>query len=145
MRFEYRTYRALRAAALMAATASCGDQPRLPTAPSTLSTGIVIFQDVNYRGKSAHVERDTPDLSTPEGPCEHESGGDYPSVRYDWDDCVSSIRVSPGTRAVIYVNRNFQGFARTIDQDVPNLRLLIGPCTAASLDDCISSIRVMPQ
>ena len=145
MRFEFQTYRALSAAALLASTTACGDRTPLPSAPSTLIAGIVIFQDANYRGKSSHVERDTPDLSTPEGPCEHELGGDYSSVRYDWDNCVSSIRVSPGTRAVIFVNTNFQGFARTIDQDVPNLRLLIGPCTDASLDDCISSIRVMPQ
>ena len=123
----------------------CGDQETLPGAPSNLTAGIVIFQHANYVGKSAYVERDIPDLSKPEGPCEHESGGEYSTTSYDWDDCVSSIRVSPGTRAVVFVNTNFQGFGRTIDQDVPNLQLLLGPCTEASLNDCVSSIRIMPR
>ena len=77
MRFEFRTYHALSAAALLAgATVTCGDRTTLPGAPSALTAGIVIFQDANYRGRSAHIERDIPDLSSPVGPCEHESGGE---------------------------------------------------------------------
>jgi hypothetical protein len=127
-------------ALLACMTAACDTIERLPGAPSSLTTGIVVFERADYGGRSAHLERDISDLSRPDGPC---AGRDDRAK--GWDDCVSSIRVSPGTQAVVFVDANFEGFGRTIDEDVPNLEFLLGPCRRASLDDCISSIRVTPR
>ena len=131
------------AALFACAAASCEDLPLLPSAPSNLTAGVVVFEGTNFTGGSAHIQTDIADLSNYKGPCEHDSGGgDYAPYKEDWDDCVSSIRVAPGSRAVVYVDSNFKGWGVTIATNTPNLEFVLGPCRRASVDDCISSIRV---
>ena len=140
MRLASRTYlRLIAAVSFACASATCENTEGLPSAPSNLTTGIVIFDGARYTGKSAHIQGDIADLSKPDGPCTEIDEGD------SWDDCVSSIRVSPGTRAVVFVDTNFKGWGRAIDEDVPDLEFVLGPCRRASMDDCISSIRVSPR
>jgi len=43
-----------------------------------------VYEDDNYRGQSLTITSDIPDLDDVRGP-----GGN------DWDDCITSIRVSP--------------------------------------------------
>jgi hypothetical protein len=130
------------AALLACFSGSCEDQPLLPSAPSELTAGVVVFDGVNFSGGSAHIQADVADLSKYKGPCEHDSDSDSSSYTKDWDDCVSSIRVSSNSRAIVYVDTNFKGWGVTIDKNTPSLEFVLGPCNRASVNDCISSIRV---
>lgn len=70
---------------------------QLPTAPSELPTGIVVYEHANFQGASAHITSDISDLRNADGPCEHESSGEYSTTRiYNWNDCISSVRVAAG-------------------------------------------------
>ena len=122
---------------------ACSERDSLPSAPSSPAAGIVLFDRANFAGVSAYIQNDVGDLSKYDGPCDHDTSDDV--TVSSWDDCISSIRVSPGSRAVVYVNANFKGWAVTIDQDVPNLGLVLGPCSKVSIDNCITSIRVMSR
>jgi hypothetical protein len=64
-----------------------GDVPGLPTAPSELGTGVVLYEHANFLGASGHVTSDVPDLEGLYGPCRHSDAtdGEY----YDWNHlCV---------------------------------------------------------
>ena len=39
-----------------------GCRKSLPTAPSELSTGIVVYEHMTFEGESAHITRDISDL-----------------------------------------------------------------------------------
>ena len=118
---------------------TCDSGDGLPGAPTNLTSGYVIYERAGFAGASAHLEADLADLEKPDGPCEEVDEPD------SWDDCVSSIRLSPGTRIVAFVDADFKGWGRTIDADVPDLGLVLGPCRKTSMDDCISSIRLLPR
>ena len=134
----------LLAVALCAASGSTCDSEDLafPTAPTTLTSGIAVYDGPNFTGASAHVDRDVDDLSEYQGPCVYDPPGDEIATFRAWDDCISSIRVAAGVTAVIFVDTGFKGFAVTIDRDVANLGLMVGPCHNGSMNDCVSSIRV---
>jgi len=123
------------------------ETPSLPTAPSELTTGITVYEHANFSGESAHIASDTDDLSDFKGPCEHESsdanGGS--STSYDWNDCISSVRVAPGWRATLYRGTGYHDDAVDISADVPNLQLVTGDCPHDGLNDCVSSVRVSRQ
>jgi len=56
--------------AASAITLASGCEQVLPTAPSELTTGIVVYEHANYLGQSAHVTKDIRDLKDiDEGPC----------------------------------------------------------------------------
>lgn len=122
----------------------------LPGAPSELTTGITIYENANFGGASALLTKDVSDLKGYNGPCEHESttyrpdGTPMTFSTYDWNDCVSSIRVAPGWRATVYRDDDFKGQSLEITADVPNLQLVPGSCDHDGLNDCITSIRVRP-
>ena len=126
---------------LVVAMSGCGSGslPTLPTAPSDLTNGITIYEHWNYQGESAAVTSDIADLGEYAGPCTVDDEDDYP--RWDW--CISSIRVAPGWRAIIYSRKDFQGESLEITADVPNLQLVKGSCPHDGLNDCITSIRVL--
>lgn len=120
---------------------------RLPTAPSDLTTGIVVYEHANYLGWSAHITGDVRDLSDVRGPCEHydpdsNGGSDY---TYDWNDCISSVKVAPGWRATLFRDDNYRDDAIEISEDVPNLQLERHDCPHDGLNDCVTSIRVRPR
>ena len=80
------------------------------------------------------------DLKDFDGPCDNEDEFDV-----DWDDCISSIRVAPGWRAVIFEDDGFDGDSQVLTSDTPNLQLVPGRCDHDGMNDCITSIRVGPQ
>jgi hypothetical protein len=118
----------------------------LPTAPSELVTGIIVYEHRNFRGRSAHVTRDIRDLKDFRGPCRHVSGGgfgpDVVTIERDWNDCISSVRVAPGWRATLYRDANYRDDSITTSEDIPDLEEVTHNCPRGGLDDCISSVRV---
>jgi Peptidase inhibitor family I36 len=125
------------AAALLLLEA-CTD--RLPTEPSELTAGIVIYQDANFLGRSAYITSDIRNLSEVDGPCTQSDGE---NTTNSWDDCVSSVRVAPGWRATLYEDPNFKGWAADVgDENVANYQLVRGPCRRDTFNDCASSVRV---
>ena len=112
-----------------------------PTAPS--EKALTVFVDRNYGGSWHDVAADWANLSNLAGPCNQTSAGTT-TTGGDWNDCVSSIRLSAGWVATGYRDRNFSGPTFEITHDIPNLRDLLGPCEHG-FDDCLSSIRVSKQ
>ena len=136
-------------AVAVALVAGCSSQ-ELPTAPSELLSGIIVYEHANFQGQSAQLTQDVSSLSDYKGPCQHESTscgmyGCTTSSTYNWEDCVSSIKLAPGWHARIYEDGNFQGKFVLVTADVPDLQLVTGPCKHDSFNDCVSSIRVTPQ
>jgi len=59
---------------------------------------------------------------------------------HDWNDCVSSIRIAPGWRAIVFRDDDFSGQRLEVTANVPNLQLVAGSCGHDGLNDCITSI-----
>jgi hypothetical protein len=113
-----------------------GCEVTLPVAPSELTTGIIIYEHANYLGQSAHVTEDIKDVrSIDRGPCALEDGT-------TWNDCVSSVRVAPGTRVTLFRDPNFRGESLELTGDMPNLQLAKGSCSHEGLNDCVTAIRI---
>lgn len=117
-----------------------------PEKVSSAPEGITIFEDRNFRGKSLTLDRDQPDLSDIEGPCYQDEGGTGPTSSFSlvWNDCISSIRVSPGWTGTAYGDDDYEGSSLNVTEDVPDLRNVPGKC-GEGMNDCISSIRVARQ
>jgi hypothetical protein len=116
---------------------------KLPTAPSELATGIVIYEHANFQGAAAHITSDMSDLRNVDGPCEHESSGEYSTTRiYNWNDCISSVRVAAGWSATLYRGTGYEDDSLELVADAPNLQLVAHDCSKDGLNDCVSSIRV---
>jgi hypothetical protein len=133
-----------RLAAAIALSLAPGCQKSLPTEPSELTTGIIVYEHANFLGESAHITSDTDDLSDFKGPCEHtdtDSNG-VSSTSRDWNDYISSVRVAPGWRATLYRGAGYRDDSLDITADVPNLQLVAHDCEHDGLNDCVSSIRV---
>jgi hypothetical protein len=130
-------------AGLLSALAAC-DKESLPTAPSDLAQGLSIYEDANYLGTSALITTDVTDLKDFDGPCEHtdtdSTGGS--TTYHDWNDCVSSIRIAAGWRAIVFRDDDFSGQRLEVTGDVPNLQLVAGSCNHDGLNDCITSIKM---
>ncbi len=60
-----------------------------------------IYEDISYGGASLAVTSDIPSLSVLSGPC-----GWFSNT---WNDCISSIKVTPGYALVLYKDANYQG------------------------------------
>jgi hypothetical protein len=130
------------------AWASVGCDRVLPTAPSDLSAGVIIYEHANYLGRSALVEKNLSNLDDYKGPCASSSSTDAngnSDTTYSWKNCVSSIRVASGWKATVYVDTNFKGKTAEITADASNLQLVMGDCDHGGFNDCIESIRVSPQ
>ena len=123
-----------------------GCTEKLPTAPSELAAGIAIYEHANYMGASAHVRDDIADMLDIGGGCRKETSSGFPAgivtYYYEWNDCISSVRVAPGWRATVYEHPDFKGEFLEISADVANLQLEKGTCSHGGLNDCISSIRL---
>ena len=113
-----------------------GCETTLPSAPSDLTTGIVVYEHANYLGESAHITADIKDLKDIDrGPCKTEDAS-------NWSDCISSVRVAPGAVATLYSDKNFKGESLEVGVDIPNLQLEKGSCSHDGLNDCVTSIRI---
>jgi hypothetical protein len=117
---------------------ACGSD--IPTGPSELAEGIVVFVDTDYRGRWAHFTKDVADLKDVDGPCliSNYSTDDYDET---WNDCISSVRIAPGWRATLFGDTNYRGGQFEVTSDVPNLKTVSGSC-GSGFNDCVSSIRV---
>lgn len=126
-------------------TSNC--QKSLPTGPSELAEGLIVYQDDNYGGKSAHVTADIRDLERFDGPCSKTETLTLPdgrmvtNTRDSWDNCISSVRLAPGWRATLYGDNDFRGSHLEVTGDIPNLKDVQGSCEEG-LNDCVSSIHV---
>lgn len=136
--------RVVRVASVTLLIAGCEGLPSLPTAPSELRRGVSIYEHANFLGESALIDTSQSDLKEFEGPCEHtESSSDGSTdTTYDWNDCISSLRIAPGWRAVIYRDDDYDGQSFQVTGDVPNLQLVTGSCPHDGLNDCVTSIRL---
>ncbi len=130
---------------------ACGCQKKLPTGPSELASGIVLYEHANFQGVSAHLVGNVADLKDVEGPCVRleTTGGAFgtpvsTTAHREWNDCISSIRVAPGWRARLYRDDDYSGQSFETATDVPNLQLVPGTCDREGLNDCITSIRLFP-
>ena len=126
----------------LAASASCADT--LPTGPSFFTTGVVIYEHADFKGESAHVTSDVPDLEKISGGCI--SSASYSSVtgtsiESNWADCMSSIRVAKGWKATLYPHSNYNGTPIEVTADIADLNTVAGICDDKA-NDCVSSIRV---
>jgi len=132
------------AIALLIGMAGC-ETLSLPTAPSDLISGVSIYEHANFLGDSALLTASSTDLSDFRGPCEHSDtdANGTTSFTYDWNDCVSSVRVAQGWWAVIYRDSNYRGQSREVTADLPNLQLAAGTCSHDGLNDCVTSIKVI--
>lgn len=118
----------------------------LPNAPPELTAGIVVYERTGYRGESAHITTDVSDLSDFRGPCEHTIfNGEEDEVYYDWEDCISSVRVAPGWRATLYRDSGYERDSVNLISDLPDLKLVPGECSQGGFSHCVSSIRVEEQ
>ncbi len=123
-------------AGVAALTVLSGCEMTLPSAPSDLTMGVVVYEHANYLGRSAHITKDIKDLKNIDrGPCETED-------TTDWNDCISSVRIAPGTLATLYRDPNFKGESLEISSDIANLQLEKGSCSHDGLNDCVTSIRI---
>ncbi|MQA28486.1 MAG: hypothetical protein GEU82_01430 [Luteitalea sp.] len=125
--------------------AACEQAP-LPPAPARLTSGIVIYQHARYGGLAAHVTASLAYLGRNGGPCvETEDTGDDPYFSVGsltWSDCMSSVRVAPGWKAILFTGNNFKDEQVEMTSDVPDLREVPGGC-GSGFNDCVSSIRVL--
>ena len=127
--------RLLASGSVVALAALSGCEVTLPVAPSELTTGIIIYEHANFLGQSAHVTEDIKDLrSIDRGPCPLDDST-------TWNDCMSSVRVAPGTSVTLYRDPNFRGESLELTGDVPNLQLEKGSCPHEGLNDCVSAVR----
>jgi len=126
----------------------CCKKDSLPTAPSDVTSGLTVYEDANYLGESALITSSIADLTDFDGPCAHTetSGSPIPvtTTTYDWNDCISSIRIAPGWRAVVYRGWEYDDDALEVTGNVPNLQLVRGDCSHDGMNDCISSIKLTP-
>jgi hypothetical protein len=123
--------------ALCGVTVLSGCQKSLPTAPSDLTAGIVVYQHDDYLGKSAHMVSNISNLKDVDGPCvQHGDSEDT----HSWDDCISSVRVAPGWRATFYGDNDYKGMRLEVSEDFFSMRFVPG----GDFNDGVSSIRVFP-
>ncbi len=122
----------------------CTQLTDLPMAPSELTSGVIVYEHANFSGASAHVTGDIADLSKFNGPCAHDDdeGGTF----YDWNDCISSVRVAAGWTATLYRATGYKDDSVVLTADAGNLQTFTQhDCPKTGLNDCVSSIRVRPQ
>src|SRR6266540_1675093 len=124
-----------------------GCDKMLPMAPSDWATGIIIYEHANYLGQSALVDKDISSLEDYKGPCSETSTGanGTSDTSYFWKNCISSVRVAAGWKAIVYKDKNFKGASYEVLSDVSNLQLVPGDCDHGGFNDCIESIRVSRQ
>lgn len=102
--------------------------------------GIEFFEHPNFGGSSHTTQVDIFDFDDINGPC-NETTTDFGTFGGDFDNCISSIRVTPGWEATLYEHDEYEGDTLTITESIRDLDDVEGPC-GDDWDDCISSVRV---
>lgn len=120
-----------RAAAVVLFLAACDDK----TGPSE---GVTLWEHPNFGGSARTFDGNFNDLDFVEGPCygfldpENQPG--------DWENCVSSVSVSPGWEATLYEHDDYRGESLIVTADIRDLDDIRG--CGGDWDNCTSSIRV---
>jgi hypothetical protein len=109
-----------------------------------------VYANPDFGGASAHITHGISDLADFVGPCRHSRDSADPDdlgahVYYDWDGCISSVRVAPGWRATLYRRAGYRGESLDVAVDMPYLDSVPGTCPRGGLDNCLSSVRVTMQ
>jgi hypothetical protein len=121
-------------------------QRTLPPVPQAFETGIAIFSDINYGGATALVTTDIADLRKIVSMCtevDTQDDSHFTAGSRTWTNCISSLGVSAGWRAVLYADPDFSGASFEATSSLRDLRRVPGPCQE-TLNDCVSSIKVFP-
>jgi hypothetical protein len=113
----------------------------LPTAPTDLEIGVIVYEHADFLGQSAHITVNIDDLKDFKGPCMDFTSGTPGDTRSVWNDCISSIRLAPGWRANLYEHDNFDGEYFAVTEDISDLRFAGTGCKTG-FNDCTTSIRV---
>lgn len=100
------------------------------------SEGITFYEHPDYQGDSLTLAGDFSDFDDLRGPC-----GQTTDQAGDWDNCISSVVVSPGWEANVYEHDDYEGDTLRITGNIADLDDVRGPC-GDDWDDCVSSIRV---
>ena len=131
----------------MAVCVACDELPSLPTEPSELVQGIVVYEHANFQGRSAHITRNMNDLASWDGPCEHTSSDadGVSTTDFDWNDCISSVRVAPGWEASLFRDEDYEDDSIVVTCDIADLELVGHDCREGGLNDCVTSIQVRQQ
>jgi len=90
--------------------------------------GVYLYDDKGYAGGEILLTSDAPDLRNVKG-WKNESDT-------NWNDRVSSIKISPGCTAVIYDDVNYKGGSYVITSDISDL-------TTIGWNDRFSSIKIV--
>ncbi len=109
------------------------------------SAGILVFARADYHGPYRILVDDVSDLSLVDDEPQPTAGECAAKIfgQEHWTDCVSSIRVADGWRAVVYQHDTFRGDSLTVTSDIPDLSRITLPSDSTwTWDDVISSIRV---
>ena len=121
-----------------------GCRGSLPSAPSDLTQGIVVYEHADFLGGSAHIIEDIKDLKDFRGPClGFEASGTGVDPVDNWNDCISSVRVAPGWRVFLYRDDDFDGDQLQVVEDIRNLQFAAGRCDKGGFNDCTTSIRLL--
>jgi len=122
-------------------------QKSLPTAPSEAAEGLIVYEHANFSGKSAYVTVDIPDLEEFSGPCSKTetvtlpNGSTVTNSTESWDNCISSVRLAPGWRAILYGDDKYRGGHIEVTSNIADLKNVEGSCEEG-FNDCVSSIRL---
>ncbi|MQA28485.1 MAG: hypothetical protein GEU82_01425 [Luteitalea sp.] len=117
----------------------------LPPAPTAITSGMVIYTDINYHGASAHITADIADLRAFTSTCREVDTHDDPEFTAGsetWSNCLSSLGVAPGWRAILYSDPRFSGERFEVAASLRDLRRVPGPCRG-TFNDCVSSIQIV--
>ena len=94
-----------------------GNQLPPPGVGPTNPNEVWVYFDSQFRGRQGSLSQDVPNLKN-----------------ISWDDCISSIRVSPGTVAEFYEHPNFGGRSFRAQGDVLSV--------PSEFNDKFSSVRI---
>jgi len=104
------------------------------------SEGITLYEHPNFGGSARTFDGSFNDLDLVQGPCrgfldpEEQPG--------DWENCVSSVRISSGGEATLYEHDDYRGDSLVITSDIRDLDDVRG--CGGDWDNCTSSLRVRP-
>jgi hypothetical protein len=116
---------------------ACGGDPAAPT-PADTGDGITIFADPRFRGLSTIVLADIDDLDDLVGGCSH---GTAVTFDFDFDDCISSIRIPAGRKLTAYEDPHYRGASVTFTSDV----MMKSRRIAAAVIGLVIALRLVAQ
>ena len=109
----------------------CSDDPTSP-----ILDGVTFYEFDNFNGEFGFLRDDMADLNFMGGPC----GG---IGENNWSECISSIEVSDGWKAILYQLDGFNGDSLVVLSIRSDLDSSEGCGAIGDWDNCAKSIRVI--